>query len=77
MEEVSSHAMTSDRQRIDTLKGSAQLVWTPDPSGHVRKNLGNNFAQKCLERWNAAIGVDEGKNATSANRHLSSTDNRK
>ena len=41
----------------------ASLVWTPDPSGHVRKGLGNNLAQKCLERWNAAVGVDEGKNA--------------
>ena len=24
-----------------------------------------NLAQKCLEHWNAAVGVDEGKNATS------------
>ena len=39
------------------------LVWTPDPSGCVRKGLGNNLARKCLERWNAAVGVDEGKNA--------------
>ena len=23
----------------------------------------NNLARKCLERWNAAVGVDEGKNA--------------
>ena len=39
------------------------LVWTPDPSGRARKGLGNNLAQKCLECWNAAVGVDEGKNA--------------
>ena len=39
------------------------LVWTPDPSGRVRKGLGNNLARKCLEHWNAAVGVDEGKNA--------------
>ena len=32
------------------------IVWTP-------KDLGNNIARKCLERWNAAVGVDEGKNA--------------
>ena len=42
---------------------SMRLVWTPDPSGHARKGLGNNLARKCLERWNAAVGVDEGKNA--------------
>ena len=39
------------------------IVWIPEPSGHT----GNNLARKCLERWNAAVGVDEGKNATSAN----------
>ena len=39
------------------------LVWTPDPSGHARKGLGNNLARKCLECRNAAVGVDEGKNA--------------
>ena len=77
MDEVSSHAMTSDRPRIDTLKGSAQLVWTPDPSGCVRKGLGNNLAQKFLECWNAGVSVDEGKNATSAKQRLNSTDNRK
>ena len=43
-------------------RGTA-LVWTPDPSGRARKGLGNNLARKCLERWNAAVGVDEGKNA--------------
>ena len=39
------------------------VVWTPDTLGRARKGLGNNLAQKCLERWNAAVGVDEGKNA--------------
>ena len=39
------------------------LVWTPDPSSRAKKGLGNNLARKCLERWNAAVGVDEGKNA--------------
>ena len=42
---------------------SPLVVWTPDPSGRARKGLGNNLARKCLERWNAAVGVDEGKNA--------------
>ena len=41
----------------------SNLVWTPDPSGCVRKGLGNNLARKCLEHWNAAVGVDEEKNA--------------
>ena len=36
----------------------------------------NNLAQKCLEHLNAAVGVDEGKNATSANQHSSSTNDR-
>ena len=27
------------------------------------EGLGNNLAWKCLECWNAAVGVDEGKNA--------------
>ena len=26
------------------------LVWAPDPSGHARKDLGNNLARKCLAR---------------------------
>ena len=39
--------------------------------GHARKSLGNNFAQKCLERWNAADG------GTSANQSWSFTDDRK
>ena len=30
---------------------------------HAKKSLGNNLARKCLECWNAAVGVDEGKNA--------------
>ena len=25
--------------------------------------MGNNLARKCPGRWNAAVGVDEGKNA--------------
>ena len=24
------------------------IVWTPDPSGHARKGLGNNLARECL-----------------------------
>ena len=43
--------------------GTVPVVWTPDPSGHARKGLVNNLAWKCLECWNAAVGVDEGKNA--------------
>ena len=26
------------------------LLYSPDPSGHVRKGLEDNFAQKCFER---------------------------
>ena len=29
-------------------KGVWGIVWTPDPSGHARKGLGNNLARKCL-----------------------------
>ena len=53
------------------------LVWTPDPSGRARKGLGNNLARKCLERWNAAVGVDEGKNAFQPTSVQSSTNDRK
>jgi len=38
----------------------------------VRKSLGKNLAQKCLEHWNAAVGIDEGK-ITSANQRSSKT----
>ena len=54
-----------------------RLVWTSDPFGCVRKGLGNNFARKCLERWSADVGVDEGNNVTSADQCSSSTDDRK
>lgn len=40
------------------------VVWTPDLSGCVRKGLGNNFAWKCLECWNAAVSVEEVHQAT-------------
>ena len=43
------------------------LAWTPHPSGRTRKGLGKNLAQKFLEHLNAAVGVDEGKSARSAN----------
>ena len=52
--------------------GEVYVVWTSDPSGHARKGLGNNLARKCLEDWNAAVGVDEGKSARSANQRSSS-----
>ena len=32
---------------------------------------------KCIKCWNAAIGVDEAKNTTSANQRLSSTNDKK
>ena len=38
------------------------LVWTQDHSGCARKGVAINLARKCLEHWNAAVGV-EGKNA--------------
>jgi len=37
----------------------------------MRKDLGKNLARKCLERWNAAVSVDEGMNITSANQRSS------
>jgi len=43
----------------------------------VRKGLGKNLAQKCLERWNAAVSVDEGMNITSASQCSSSINDRK
>ena len=43
---------------------SVYVVWTPDPSGRVRKGLGNNFAWKCLECWNAAVSIEEVYQAT-------------
>ena len=50
---------------------STSLVWTPDHSGYAREGLGTNLAQKCLKRWDAAVGVDEGENVTLANQRLS------
>jgi len=50
---------------------STPLVWTPDHSGYAREGLGTNLAQKCLKRWDAAVGVDEGENVTLANQRLS------
>jgi len=32
----------------------------------AREGSGENLTRKCLEHWIAAIGVDEGKNITSA-----------
>jgi len=57
--------------------GSVAIVWTPDPSSSARKGLGKNLAWKCLECWNAAVGVDEGKITSSANQCSSSTNERK
>jgi len=45
------------------------LVWTPDPTREEGSR--ENLARKCLERWNASISVDEGKNITSANQRSS------
>ena len=45
------------------------LVWTPDPTRE--EGSGKNLARKCLERWNAAVSVDEGTNITSANQRSS------
>ena len=35
----------------------------PRPFWPREEGSGNNLTRKCLERWNAAVGVDEGKNA--------------
>ena len=43
---------------------SVSVVWTPDPSGRVRKGLGHDFALKCLECWNAAVSVEEANQPT-------------
>ena len=57
--------------QINIAEVSAEVVWTPDPSGRARKGLGRSLALKCLENLNVANGVDEGKNATSTNQCLS------
>ena len=57
--------------QINIAEVSVEVVWTPDPSGRTRKGLGKNLAWKCLEHWSTANGIDEGKNATSANQRLS------
>ena len=32
------------------------MVWTPDLSDQMRKDLGNIRVQKCLEHWNVLSG---------------------
>jgi len=44
---------------------------------HEDVSWGENLTRKCLKCWNATVGVDEGKNITSANQHLSSTNDGK
>ena len=66
----------------DELVSRARLVWVLDPSNSGqarkgRKSLAKNLAQKCVECWNVAISVDEEKNITLTNQHLSSVNDRK
>ena len=56
---------------------SYSLSLDPRPFWPHKIGSGENLAQKCLECWNVAVGVDEGKNATSANQRSSSTNDRK
>ena len=57
------------------LGGGGGVVWTPDPTDE--KGSGEKPCRKCLERWNAAVSVDEGTNITSAKQHSSSINDRK
>ena len=57
--------------QINIAEVSVEVVWTPDHSGHARKGLGRSLTWRCLENLNAVNGVDEGKNAASANQCLS------
>jgi len=41
------------------------------------KGLAHNYAWKCLDGWNAAACVDEGKNISPANQRSSLTNDRK
>ena len=43
----------------------------------TQEGSGENLARKCLEYWNPAVSVDEGKNSTSANQRSSPTNDRK
>ena len=54
--------VVASRQSLRLAASSSLFRGSLDP-GCARKGLGNNLARKCLERWNAAVGVDEGKNA--------------
>ena len=57
--------------------GSDDVIWIPDSWHREEGGLVKNPAQKCPEGWNAVVIVDEGKNATSANQRLNSTNDRK
>ena len=48
------------------------VVWIPDPTHEE-----GSGERKCLEHWNAAVGVDEGKSITSTNQRSSQTNERK
>ena len=50
------------------------IVWTPDPSELAMKGLVKNLAY--VSSAGISVGVDDGKNATSAEQHSSSTDDR-
>jgi len=41
----------------DSLSPLELSAWTQDPT--CEEGSGKNLARKCLERWNAAVSVDE------------------
>jgi len=40
---------------------SSDLPYSLDPTPNPQEVSGENLAWKCLEHWNASVGVDEGK----------------
>ena len=63
---------TAVQQWGHTLNDNTQCICSVESVDPCEvKGLGKNLAQKSLKYWNAAVDVDEGKNITSANQHLS------
>ena len=70
----SSHRHISRRESQNSQCCTLNLVWIPDPSWTGKEE---KRSEVCLERWNAAVGVEEGKSITSANQRSSSTNDRR
>ena len=62
------------------LTNCCQEMWLDNSLDHwlLKEGSGEkNFVRKRFKCWNAAVGVDGGKNTTSANQRSSSTNDRK